>query len=64
MGLHSEIDPDESSNFSDYPLDEEDSEAIMHKKRIKKLLEQRLERKRLKEEIDELDGEFDWDEVD
>jgi hypothetical protein len=36
-----------------------------HKKRVRRLLEDRLERKRLKEELDDYDGEsedaFDWD---
>ena len=61
MSLRSEY--DESYYFSDFPLEEE-TEDMVHKKRIKRLLEDRLEKKRLKEEIDELDGEFDWDELD
>ncbi len=38
-------------------------EKLSHKRQIRKLLEERLERKRLKEQFDELDGEFDWDEL-
>ena len=59
MGLHRDL--DESHSFSDYPM-EEKAEDISHKKKVRKLLEERLERKRVKAEFDELDGEFDWDE--
>lgn len=47
--------------FSDINYDD-DKEALSHKKRVRRMLEERLERKRLKEEFDEMDGEFDWDE--
>lgn len=65
MALHEDYN-DESSfmNMSS----EEDSDTVMHKKHVKKMLEQRLERKRLKEELEyfdgELDADFDWDYVD
>lgn len=61
MSLHEEHD---YHSFTEY----EDKEEITHKKKIKRLLEARLERKRLKEEFmddfDELSGEFDWGELD
>lgn len=64
MGLHKE--PDDQS-FSDFNFDDE-FEDISRKKQVKKMLEDKLERKRLKEEFmddfDELNGEFDWDELD
>lgn len=60
MSLHRDF--EENHSFSDFPM-EEKAEDMSHKKRIKKLLDDRLERKRLKEEFDELDGEFDWDEL-
>lgn len=54
-------------HFSDYQFEEE-IDDIPKRKRIKKMLEDRLERKRLKNEFkddfDELSGEFDWDEID
>ncbi|HRD68761.1 MAG TPA: hypothetical protein PK657_01320 [Legionella sp.] len=57
----------EDQSFSDFNYDE-DMDEIGHKKRIKRLLEDRLERKRLKDEFrddfDEVNGEFDWDELD
>ncbi|MFC3909370.1 hypothetical protein ACFORL_09835 [Legionella dresdenensis] len=61
MGLRKDYD-DDSFSFTDIPM-EEDAEELSHKKRVRKLLEQKLERKRLKEEFDELDGEFDWDDL-
>lgn len=74
MGLHKE--PDEQS-FTDVNFDEqrdadEDIEVnvddLSHKKQVRKLLEEKLERKRLKEEFmddfDEIGGEFDWEDLD
>ncbi|CEK10953.1 PA3496 family putative envelope integrity protein [Legionella hackeliae] len=56
---------EESNSFADYSYEEEKVENLDHKKRVRKMLEDRLERKRLREELeDELDGEFDWDELD
>ncbi|KTD23414.1 Uncharacterised protein [Legionella lansingensis] len=57
---------EEDNSFSDYSYDTEDNaQDLDHKKRVRKLLEERLERKRLREELeDELDNEeFDWDEL-
>lgn len=64
MSLHKDYD----SQFSiDYNYDEE-IEDLPKKKRVKRMLEDRLERKRLRDEFkddfDELSGEFDWDEID
>lgn len=42
---------------------EESPEDLPHKRRVRQMLEERLERKRMRDEIDELDGEFDWDEI-
>ncbi|MGQ3892245.1 hypothetical protein [Legionella sp. CNM-4043-24] len=61
MSLHKEY--DDAHFFSDMPM-ESDKEDLSHKRRIRKMLEDRLERKRMKEDMDELDGEFDWDELD
>lgn len=65
MGLHEEYD---DQSFSDYNYEEDDREDTSHRKRIKRMLEDRLERKRLRDEFkddfDELSGEFDWDELD
>jgi hypothetical protein len=64
MSLHEDYD---HRVFSDYNFDDE-VEDLPKKKRIKRMLEDRLERKRLKDEFkddfDELSGEFDWDELD
>ncbi|CEG56670.1 PA3496 family putative envelope integrity protein [Legionella fallonii] len=64
MSLHEDHD---HQSFSDYNYDEE-IEDLPKKKRIKRMLEERLERKRLKDEFkddfDELGGEFNWDELD
>jgi len=62
MSLRKDYDED-AHYFSDKHV-ESNPEELSHKRRIRKLLEERLERKRLKEDIDELDGEFDWDELD
>lgn len=65
MGLHEEEYEDQS--FSDYNYDD-DIDDMTQKKRIKRMLEDRLEKKRLRDEFkddfDELSGEFDWDELD
>lgn len=64
MSLHEETD---DFSFSDYNYDDE-FEELNKKKKVKRMLEDRLERKRLKDEFkddfDELSGEFDWDELD
>lgn len=64
MGLHKEH---EDQTFNDLNIDNDASDLIRRKK-VKKILEEKLERKRLREEFmddfDELSGEFDWDELD
>ncbi len=64
MALHEEFD---DQSFSDYNFDD-DIDDMTQKKRVKRMLEDRLERKRLRDEFkddfDELSGDFDWDELD
>ncbi len=43
---------------------EEKQEDMPHKRKVRRQLEEKLERKRLKEEYDELNGDFDWDDFD
>ncbi|WP_131782969.1 hypothetical protein [Legionella gresilensis] len=52
---------EDAHSYSEFPIEEEAD--LAHKKRIRKMLEDKLERKRLREYIDELDGEFDWDDL-
>ena len=60
MGLRREHEEDFS--FSEHHFEEDhEKEDLSHKRHVRKLLEERLERKRIKEEFDELDGEFNWD---
>ena len=65
MGLHTNR--DDNWSFIDLGHDNDEYE-LSHKKNIRKKLENRLERKRLKEELEyfdgELDGDFDWDYLD
>ncbi|AWN74046.1 hypothetical protein LEAN103870_08315 [Legionella anisa] len=64
MDLHEDYD---DQSFSDYNYDD-DIESTAHRKNVRRLLEEKLERKRLKEEFkddfDELSGDFDWDVID
>ena len=50
--------------FSD---EADDSETLEHKREVKRMLEERLEQKRLKNELEDFDGElegdFDWDKL-
>ena len=61
MGTH--LDISDSYNHAEF-LHHETPEDLSHRKQIRKLLEKRLEQKRLREEIDELDGDFDWGDLD
>lgn len=66
MSLHEDSD---DYSFSDYNYDElDDREHLDEKKKVKRLLDERLERKRLKDEckdeFDELNGDFNWDDLD
>lgn len=56
-------DTEDGFSFNDLSY-ENDPETLSHKKRVRKMLEDRLEKKRMREELDELDGEFDWDDLD
>ena len=51
-------------HFDDY----EDGETLAHKREVKRMLEERLERKRLKSELEDFDGELEgelgWDDFD
>ena len=62
MGLHREYE-DRKTQFD--VQSDESMEEISRKKQVRHLLESRLEHKRLKEELEdyegELDDEFDWD---
>jgi regulator of sigma D len=66
MSLHKDI---EENTYTEMNYDEdyreyEEPDNSDHKRQVRKLIEDRLERKRLREELeDELDGEFDWDEL-
>lgn len=62
MGLRRTHDDNDHYSFSDLQHEREDSATLTHKRQVRKMIEDRLERKRLKEEFDELDGEFDWEE--
>jgi hypothetical protein len=54
------LEHDEFEYSAEIPIDielEEDRDRLSHRKRVRQMLEERLERKRLQEELDE----FDWD---
>lgn len=65
MDLHEEYD---DPTFSEQNYDNETETDSVHRKNVRRLLEERLERKRLKDEFkddfDELSAEFDWDLLD
>lgn len=60
MNLQQEF--DESLSFIE--CDEKDANYLLHQKKIRQRIEDRLELKRLKQELEyfdgELDGDFDW----
>jgi hypothetical protein len=64
MNLHKEHD---EQLFSDHKYDDEINNLALRKK-VKRVLEDKLERKRLQEEFkddfDELSADFNWDELD
>jgi len=61
MSLHKDYDDNQS--FSDFNY-EDDLDKLSHKKRVRRMLEDRLEHKRLKAELDdEIEGEFDWSDL-
>ncbi len=63
MSLHEEFD---HNFYSEYTYEDKVAD-LTKKKMVKRMLDDRLERKRLKDEfkdeLDELSGEFDWDEI-
>lgn len=63
MALHEDY---EDQLFSDYNYDDDTDSG--HRRQVRRMLEDRLERKRLRDEFrddfDELSGEFDWDSID
>ena len=65
MDLHE--DSDEQS-FVEYDDEIDTGDKLAQRKKVKRLLEERLERKRFKDEcdddFDELFGDFDWDDHD
>lgn len=64
MALHEDYN---DQSFSDYNYDD-DMESITHRKSVRRMLDERLELKRLRDEFkddfDELGGDFDWDVLD
>ncbi len=62
---------DEHHHPADYSYEDKhevNEQEMSNKRRVRKLIEEKLERKRLREELreefDELEGEFDWDDLD
>jgi hypothetical protein len=64
MNLRKHHQDDENYNPSEFSAEKESVEMLKHRRNIRKSIEDRLERKRLHDELDELDGDFDWDELD
>ena len=66
MTLRKEPSNSNDQNFYDF-TDHEYAQASPDQKRVRQMLEDRLDSKRLKEELDDWDGEledkFDWDEI-
>ena len=46
---------------SELEFSEEEILQTQHRKDIRKLLERKLEERKLRADFDELDGEFDWE---
>lgn len=61
MVLHYE-DLNESEKIPDFPP--EDDISLSKKRVIRKKLEARLEAKRMREDLDDLEAEFDWSDFD
>lgn len=57
---------DYDDNHYNYDIDYEDhGEDLIRKKQVKRMLDARLERKRLRRELaDDFDDEFDWGDFD
>jgi hypothetical protein len=67
MSLHKDYDYRDDNHLNDFDH-EEDTEIRHHRKRVRQMLEEHFERKRLKEEMDDIDSlledEFDWEHTD
>lgn len=68
-GNYTDIDDHNYGSDTHYEEQEhEDIDDLVHRKRVRRMLEEKLERKRLKEELEdyegELDDEFNWDNID
>lgn len=67
MGLHIDYDDLNSSNDFSVEDDIDDIKTSAHKKDVRRRLNDRLELRRLKNELEdydgELDDEFNWDEI-
>jgi hypothetical protein len=48
---------------TDYRFFEQETAQVQHRRDMRKLLERKLEERRLRNNIDELDGEFEWDDL-
>lgn len=61
MELHEDYD---DQSLADYNYDD-DIDSVDHRKNVRRMLEDKLEQKRLREEcsddFDELSSDFDWD---
>ena len=64
MRLPKEFESDERSVGEIDVNFEDDTDTLAHKRAVRKKIEEQLERKRLKKEMDDYDDEFDWDEYD
>lgn len=53
---------DEHEYIPDFP--KEDEASLSKKRAIRKMLDEKLEAKRKREELDDFDDEFDWSEFD
>lgn len=55
---------DDTSSYGDFP--KEDDSELAHRRQVRKMIEERLERKRLLNELDgdELEDNFNWDDLD
>ncbi len=63
MNLHKQQQDDEIYNSADFDAETENLELLCRRRKARKSIEEMLERKRLHDEIDELDGDFDWNEL-
>ena len=61
MSLRKHHNEDEHYNPSDFPAENESDAVLKHRREVRKSIEERLERKRLHDQLDEFDGDFDWD---